>query len=101
MGNTGHIHHQFDLRRFIRDLLLLVFLGTFRQMGCAMNAQIDSDAPEKVGTLSGVWLNNLGFWLFLCLLEGTAWVVWTLLEIQNHYYFLTKPLDTFGTQIPW
>ena len=66
-----------------------------------MNAQNDSDTGQTVGTISGVWLNNLGFWFFLCLLEGTAWVVWTLLEIQNHYYFLTKPLDTFGTQIPW
>ncbi len=70
-------------------------------MGGTMNAQIDSDTGEKVGSLSGVWLNSLGFWFFLCLFEGAAWVVWTLLEIQNHYYFLTKPLDTFGTQIPW
>lgn len=101
MGNPWHIHHKLNLRSFVRDPLLLVFLGTFGQMGGAMNAQIDSDMAEKVDTLSGVWLNSLGFWLFVCLLEGAAWLVWTLLEIQNHYYFLTKPFDTFGTQIPW
>lgn len=52
-------------------------------------------------TLSGVWLDNLGFWFFLCLLEGAAWVVWTLLEIQNHYYFATAPFSTVGAAIPW
>lgn len=56
---------------------------------------------RKAETLSGTWLDSLGFWLFICFLEGAAWVVWTLLEVQNHYYFLTKPFDTFGTQIPW
>ncbi len=52
-------------------------------------------------TLSGVCLDSLGFWFFLCMLEGFAWVVWTLLEIQNHYYFLTTPFGTAGAMIPW
>jgi hypothetical protein len=101
MGNTWNIYHKLSLRRPLRGSLLLVFLGALEQMGGAMNAQIDLNAGERVETMTGVWLNNLGFWLFLCLLEGAAWVLWTLLEIQDHYYFLTKPLDTFGTQIPW
>jgi hypothetical protein len=52
-------------------------------------------------TLSGVCLDSLGFWFFLCMLEGFAWVVWTLLEIQNHYYFSTTPFGTAGAMIPW
>ena len=52
-------------------------------------------------TLSGVALDSLGFWFFLCLLEGAAWVVWTLLEIQNHYYFLTTPFGATGQMVPW
>jgi len=52
-------------------------------------------------TLSGVCLDSLGFWFFLCMLEGFAWVVWTLLEVQNHYYFSTTPFSTVGGMIPW
>ncbi len=52
-------------------------------------------------TLSGVWLDNLGFWFFLCMVEAFAWVVWTLLEVQNHYYFSTTPFGTTGAMIPW
>lgn len=56
-------------------------------------------SPPK--TMSGVSLDGLGFWFFLCMLEGAAWVMWTLLEIQNHYYFSTTPFGTTGQTVPW
>lgn len=52
-------------------------------------------------TLTGVWLDSLGFWLFLCMVEGFAWTLWTLLEVQNHYYFPTNPFGSAGALIPW
>lgn len=52
-------------------------------------------------TATGVWLDSLGFWFFLCMVESFAWTVWTLLEIQNHYYFFTSPFSAGGAMIPW
>lgn len=66
-----------------------------------MSAETVLMTGEQPKTLSGVWLDSLGFWFFLCMLEGFAWLVWALLEIQNHYYFATTPFSTTATMIPW
>ena len=39
--------------------------------------------------------------LFRSLVEGGAWILWCLTEVQDHYYFSTTPFNTFGAMIPW
>lgn len=66
-----------------------------------MSAESAGAAAAAPKTMSGVMLDSLGFWFFLSMLEGAAWVLWTTLEIQDHYYFLTAPFSTTGQMIPW
>ena len=66
-----------------------------------MKAETVGVTEGQPKTLTGVWLDSLGFWFFLCMLEGFAWLVWALLEVQNHYYFSTTPFSTVGQMIPW
>ena len=70
-------------------------------MGGAMSAETVVVVGGQPKTIVGVWLDSLGFWFFLCMLEGFAFILWTVLEVQNHYYFLTAPFGTSGMKIPW
>lgn len=70
-------------------------------MGGAMSAETVVAAGGQPKTIVGVCLDSLGFWFFLCMLEGFAFILWTVLEVQNHYYFVTMPFGTAGMRIPW
>lgn len=70
-------------------------------MGGAMSAEPEVAAGGQPKKIVGVWLDSLGFWMFLCMLEGFAFTVWALLELQNHYYFITMPFGASGMRIPW
>ncbi len=50
-------------------------------------------------TLSGLILENLWFWTFICLLTLSAFLIWAIIEIQDHYYFVTVPFSTLGVPI--
>lgn len=47
-------------------------------------------------TFSGLVLDNLNFWLFICMLTLFTYLIWAIIEIQNHYYFPTAPFATTG-----
>lgn len=66
-----------------------------------MSPETTAAAEGRPRTIVGLGLDGLGFWLFLCMLEGFAFTVWVLLEIQNHYYFTTMPFGVSGMRIPW
>ena len=51
-------------------------------------------------TLSGTVLDALWFWTALCLLTLFAYLVWAIIEIQDHYYFVTVPFNTVSARIP-
>ena len=70
-------------------------------MGGAMSAETVVVVGGQPKTIVGVGLDSLGFWMFLCMLEGFAFTVWALLELQNHYYFITMPFGASGMRIPW
>ena len=66
-----------------------------------MSVEMVATAGGQPKTLLGVLYDSLGFLLFLTLVEGGAWVLWCLTEVQDHYYFSTTPFNTFGGMIPW
>jgi hypothetical protein len=51
-------------------------------------------------TLSGHLLDSLWFWTVVCLLTLFAYLTWAIIEIQNHYYFITTPFTTTNIRIP-
>ncbi len=51
-------------------------------------------------TLSGTMLDALWFWTTLCLLTLFAYLIWAIIEVQDHYYFVTVPFNTFSGRIP-
>ena len=57
--------------------------------------------PEKDRrTLSGAVLDSLWFWTMACLLTLFAYLTWAVIEIQNHYYFITVPFTTTNVRVP-
>ncbi|MBI3976779.1 MAG: hypothetical protein HY331_01210 [Chloroflexi bacterium] len=55
-------------------------------------------APER--TLSGLVLDNIWFGVFVCLVTLFGYLVWAIIEIQNHYYFITVPFGPGGGAVP-
>jgi hypothetical protein len=55
---------------------------------------------EHKPTASGIILDSLWLWTFLCLLTLFAYLTWAIIEIQNHYYFATAPFGASGVRIP-
>jgi hypothetical protein len=55
---------------------------------------------EPRRTLSGQVLDSLWFWTVACLLTLFAYLTWAIIEIQNHYYFITTPFTTNNVRIP-
>jgi len=51
-------------------------------------------------TLTGVVLDSLWFWTLACLVTLFAYLVWAIVEVQNHYYFVTAPFTTSNVRIP-
>ena len=51
-------------------------------------------------TLSGTLLDSLWFWTVACLVTLFAYLVWAIVEIQNHYYFITTPFTTNNVRVP-
>jgi len=51
--------------------------------------------PTAIGTI----LDSLWAWTFLCLLTLFAYLVWAIIEVQNHYYFITVPFTSNGVPI--
>jgi hypothetical protein len=51
-------------------------------------------------TLSGLALDALWLWTVLCLLTLFAYLVWAILEVQNHHYFPTSPFTTVSARVP-
>ena len=54
---------------------------------------------EHKPTAIGAILDSLWAWAFLCLLTLLAYLVWAIIEIQNHYYFATAPFASNGVPI--
>jgi hypothetical protein len=54
---------------------------------------------EQKPTASGVILDSLWLWAFFCLLTLFTFLVWAIIEIQNHYYFVTAPFSSNGVLI--
>ena len=57
-------------------------------------------AREPRRTLSGTLLDSLWFWTVVCLLTLFAYLLWAIIEVQNHYYFFTVPFTTSNMRIP-
>ena len=57
-------------------------------------------AKEPRRTLSGNILDSLWFWTVACLLTLFAYLVWAIIEVQNHYYFITTPFGTNAVRVP-
>lgn len=50
-------------------------------------------------TVIGAILDSLWAWAFLCLLTLFAFLAWAIIEVQNHYYFVTVPFTSNGVVI--
>ncbi len=51
-------------------------------------------------TLSGTALDALWFWTTICLLTLFAYLIWAIVEVQDHYYFVTVPFTTVSARVP-
>jgi hypothetical protein len=59
---------------------------------------MQQEEPRR--TLSGTLLDSLWLGTMVCLLTLFTYLVWALIEVQNHYYFITTPFTTSNIRVP-